>query len=352
MVPFKVVLREEVALLRSTVLPDAVGRDEDELELKRGVERLSMPLNWRSTDGLLFADADDEASLLGDAVADAAACAFRDCSTLTAVERADDPEGCSFAGTSPGLKFLNSAWFLELVLAVDEAGLVCPCRRNRARGFVPSVLSAAGSASEVMLPDLRRELLSLVPVDGASLEVMLAYRRTFDELAVAFDTIAPPDGTEVLACEEFFVNFKLKTGFAMTGEDVADLDPKGVETGELDTADETFSTELADESRKSLGRFVAGVEDSSVSAARLRLVFSVGESTVWTVLTPGGFLFDPVRRGFCFVLDPCETTGIGPEIISTSVDDAESTSIGRAAKLGSVVLEDLVFLRPMICLDR
>jgi hypothetical protein len=43
MVPFKVVLREEVALLRSTVLPDAVGRDEDELELKRGVERLSMP---------------------------------------------------------------------------------------------------------------------------------------------------------------------------------------------------------------------------------------------------------------------------------------------------------------------
>jgi hypothetical protein len=153
-----------------------------------------------------------------------------------------------------------------------------------------------------MLPDLRRELLSLVPVDGASLEVMLAYRRTFDELAVAFDTIAPPDGTEVLACEEFFVNFKLKTGFAMTGEDVADLDPKGVETGELDTADETFSTELADESRKSLGRFVAGVEDSSVSAARLRLVFSVGESTVWTVLTPGGFLFDPVRRGFCFAI--------------------------------------------------
>lgn len=182
---------------------------------------------------------------------------------------------------------------------------------------------------------------------------MPVYRRTFDELAVAFDTIAPPDGTEVLACEEFFVNFKLRTGFAMTGEDVADLDPKGVETGELDTADETFSTELADESRKSLGRFVAGVEDSSVSAARLRLVFSVGESTVWTVLTPGGFLFDPVRRGFCFVLDPCETTGIGPEIISTSVDDAESTSIGRAAKLGSVVLEeDLVFLRPMICLDR
>lgn len=289
---------------------------------------------------------------------DAAACAFRGCSALNAVERADDPEGCSFVGTSPGLKFLNSAWFLELVLAVDEAGLICPCLRKRARDFVPSVLSAASSASEVMLPDLRRAPPSLAPADGASVEVVLGDGRTFDELAVAFDVIAPSDETDVLACEEFFVNFKLKTGFAMTGEDITELDSEGVETGELDAADAAFSAELADESRKSLGRFVAGVEDSSVSALRLRLIFSVGESTVWIVLTLGGFLFDPVRRGFCFVLDPCEITGIGPEMISTSVDEAESISIGRAAeKPGNAVLEDLdftfsIFLGPVICLDR
>lgn len=359
--PFEMELREELGLLRSTALPDAVERDGDELELNEGVERLSMPLNWRSKDGLLFADADDEASLLGGAVTGAAACVFRDCSALTAVERADDPEGCSFAGTSPGLKFLNSAWFLELVAspAADEAGLICPCLRKRARGFVPSALSAASSASEVMLPDLRCAPPSLAPADGASVEVVLGDGRTFDELAIAFDVIAPPEETEVLACERFFINLRLKTGFAMTGEDVTDLDPKGVETGELDAADAAFSTELADESRKSLGRFVAGVEEPSASAVRLRLVFSVGESTVWIVLTPGGFLFGPVRRDFCFVLDPCEITGIGPEMISTSVDDAESISIGRVAeKPGNAVLEEdldftfSIFLGPVICLDR
>lgn len=233
-----------------------------------------------------------------------AACAFRDCSALTAVERADDPEDCSFAGTSPGLKFLNSAWFLDLALAVDEAGLISPCLRNWARDFGPSVLSAAGSASEVMLPDLRCAPPSLAPEDGASVEVALGDGRTFDELDIAFDVIAPPDETEVPACEESFVNFKLGTGFTMSGEDVTDVGPEGVGIGELDAADATFSAELADESRKSLGRFVAGVEDSSVSAVRLRLVFSVGESTVWIVLTPGGFLFDPVRRGFCFANKP------------------------------------------------
>jgi hypothetical protein len=137
-----------------------------------------------------------------------------------------------------------------------------------------------------MLPDLRCAPPSLGPADGASVEVALWDGRTFGEPAIA--------------CEECFLNLKLKAGFAMTGEDVTDLDPKGVETGELDAADVSFSMELADESRKSLGRFVAGVEDSSVSAVRLRLVFSVGESTVWIVLTPGGFLFDPVRRDFCF----------------------------------------------------
>lgn len=182
---------------------------------------------------------------------------------------------------------------------------------------------------------------------------------TFGELAITFDDVAPPVETEVLPCAECFRNLKLKTGFAMTGEDVPDLDPKGVETGELDAADATFSTELADESRKSLGRFVAGVEESFVSAVRLRLVFSVGESTVWRVLTPEGVLFDPVRRDFCFALNPCEMMGVGPEMISTSVDDAESISIGRAAeKPGDAMLEDdldfsfSIFLGPVICLDR
>jgi hypothetical protein len=41
--PFEMVLREELALLRSTALPDAVERDEGELELDGGVESLSMP---------------------------------------------------------------------------------------------------------------------------------------------------------------------------------------------------------------------------------------------------------------------------------------------------------------------
>jgi hypothetical protein len=51
--------------------------------------------------------------------------------------------------------------------------------------------------------------------------------------------------------------------------------------------------------------------------------------------------------------------GVGPEMISTSVDDAESISIGRAAeKPGDAVLEDdldfsfSIFLGPVICLDR
>jgi hypothetical protein len=45
-------------------------------------------------------------------------------------------------------------------------------------------------------------------------------------------------------------------------------------------------------------------------------------------------------------------------MISTSVDEAESISIGRAAeKPGNAVLEDLdfnfsIFLGPVICLDR
>lgn len=350
--------REELALLRSILLPGAVEREGDEAELDEGVETLSMPLNWRSKDDLLFADADDETSLLGGAVVDAAACVFRSCSVLTAVVRDDDTEGCSFAGASPGLKFLNSACFLASPV-VDTAGLICPCLRNRARGFAPSVLSAVSSVSEVMLLDLRRAPPSLAPAEGASVEVVLWDARTFDELAITFDDVTPPEETEVLVCAECFRNLKLKTGFAMTGEDVPDLDPKGVETGELDVADATFSTELADESRKSLGRFVAGVKESFMSAIRLRLVFSVGESTVWRVLAPEGVLLHPLRRGFCFVLDPCEIIGVGPEMISTSVDDAESISIGRAAeKPGDAVLGDnldfsfSIFLGPVICLDR
>lgn len=107
--PFEMGPREELAFFRSAALPDAVERDGDEVESHGGVESLSIPLNWRREDDLLFADADDETSLLGGAVAGTAACAFRGCSALTAVEQANDPEGCSFAGTSPGLKFLNSA---------------------------------------------------------------------------------------------------------------------------------------------------------------------------------------------------------------------------------------------------
>lgn len=356
---FGTLSREELALLRSTALPDAVERDGDGVELDGGVERLSMPLNWRNKDGLPFADADDEASLLGGAVADVAAGVFRGCSALTAVERADDPEGCSFATTSPGLKFLNSACFLELVSpGVVTAGLICPCLRNRALGFAPSVLSAGSSVPEVMLLDLRCVPPSLAPAEGASVEVALWDVSTFGELAITFDDVTPPEEAEVLACAECFRNLRSKTGFAITGEDVTDLDSKGVETGELDAADVTFSTELTDESRKSLGRFVAGVEESFVSAVRLRLVFSVGESTIGTVLTPEGVLFDPVRRDFC-LLDPCEITGIGPEMISTSVDDAESISIGRAAeKPGDAVLEEdldfsfSIFLGPVIFLNR
>lgn len=352
--PF-VVSRVELTLLRSTVLPDALEMDGDGVEMDGGVERLSTPLNWRRKEGLLFVDTDDEASLLGGARVDAAACVFRSCSALTTVDRTDDPEGCSFAGTSPGLKFLNSACFLELVasLAVDSAGLICLCLRNRVRGFAPTVLSAASSVSEVTLPDLRCAPPSLTPAEGAAVEVTLWGVHTFGELAIVFDDITPPEETEVLAFTEFFRNLKLETGFAMSGEEVADLDPIGVETGELDAADATFSTELADESRKSLGRFGAGVEESFVSAARLRLVFSVGESTVWVLL-----MFDPVRRGFGFVLDPCEMIGVGPEIISTSVDDAESMSIGRAAeKPDDAILEDLdfsfsTFLGLVVCLDR
>lgn len=342
--PFEMVSRVELALLRPTALPEAVERDGDGVELDGGVERLSMPLNWRSKDGLLFADA--------------ASWAFCGCSSLTAVERADDPGGCSFAVTSPGLKFLNSACFLELVASpvVDTAGFICPCLKSRARGFAPSVLSAASSVSEATLPDLRYTPPP-APTEGASFEVALWDVRTFGELAIAFDGVAPPEETEVLACAGFFRNLKLKAGFAMTGEDVTDLDSKGVETGELDAVNAAFSTELADESRKSLGRFVIGVEGSFVSAVRLRLIFSAGESTVWIVLTPKGVLFDPVRRDFCFALDPCETIGVGPEMISTSVDDAESISIGRAAEKPGAVLEDLdfsfpIFLGPVICLDR
>jgi hypothetical protein len=96
-IPFEMLSREGLALLRSTVLPDAVEWEGDEIELDGGVGRLSMPLNWRSKDGLLFTDAEDEASLLGGAVADTAACALRSCSALTAVVRVNDPEGCSFA---------------------------------------------------------------------------------------------------------------------------------------------------------------------------------------------------------------------------------------------------------------
>lgn len=174
-IPFEMLSREGLALLRSTVLPDAVEWEGDEIELDGGVGRLSMPLNWRSKDGLLFTDAEDEASLLGGAVADTAACALRSCSALTAVVRVNDPEGCSFAETSPGLKFLNSACFLELVAssAVDMASLTCPCLRNRARGFAPSVLSAASSVSEVMLPDLRCASSSLAPAEGVLVEVAL-----------------------------------------------------------------------------------------------------------------------------------------------------------------------------------
>lgn len=352
--PFVAVLRVELALLRSAVLPDAVEMDGDGVEMDGRVEGLSTPLNWRSKEGLPFVDA-DWASLLGGAGADVAACAFRSCSALTTVERADDPEGCSFAGTSPGLKFLNSACFLELVAspAVDSAGLICLCLRNRARGCAPSVLSAASPVSEVTLPDLRCAPPSLAPAGGAAVEVALWDVRTFGELAIAFDDVTPPEETEVLAFTELFRNLKSETGFAMSGEDVADLDPMGAETGELDAGYATCSTELADESRKSLGRFAAGVEESFVSAARLRPVFSVGESTVWVVL-----MFDPIRRGFGFVLDPCEIIGVGPEIISTSVDDAESMSIERAAeKPGDAILEDLdfsfsTFLGPVVCLDR
>lgn len=162
------------------------------------------------------------------------------------------------------------------------------------------MLSTASSVSEATLPDLRYTPPSPAPTEGASFEVALWDVCTFGELPIAFDGVASPEETEVLACAEFFRNLKLKAGFAMTGEDVTDLDSEGVETGELDAAGAAFSTELADESRKSLGRFVTGVEESFVSAVRLRLVFSAGESTVWTVLAAKGVLFDPVRRDFCF----------------------------------------------------
>lgn len=82
-------------------------------------------------------------------------------------------------------------------------------------------------------------------------------------------------------------------GPEMIGDDVVDLDSKGVGVGELGAADETLSfRELTDALRESLGRFTACGE-STTSAARLRLVFPVGtESPSLTLLVPEAALLD------------------------------------------------------------
>jgi hypothetical protein len=79
----------------------------------------------------------------------------------------------------------------------------------------------------------------------------------------------------------------------MIGDDVVDLDSKGVGVGELDVADEALSfRELTDALRESLGRFAACGE-STTSAARLRLFFPGGtESPNLTLLVPEVALFD------------------------------------------------------------
>jgi hypothetical protein len=65
------------------------------------------------------------------------------------------------------------------------------------------------------------------------------------------------------------------------GDDAEDFDAKEVEAGELDAAGETLPfRELTGALRVSLGRLIASTQESTTSAARLRLFFPGVESPI------------------------------------------------------------------------
>jgi hypothetical protein len=85
----------------------------------------------------------------------------------------------------------------------------------------------------------------------------------------------------------------------VTGDDAEDFDAKEVKAGELDAAGETLPFgELTGALRVSLGRLIDCTQESTTSAARLRLFFPGVESPISALVDLEAASFNIVRSDF------------------------------------------------------